>query len=146
MSATPTDATLARILCCGPLCGRPNAAEHGDCAAADYGAKKLAALRAAGFEPVDAAELLAFRATKGHAIERAEEVETLHTIADRLARALRPGVAAREAQRRYFKDRSRDNLIASKLAEGAFDQAAAAILADFFVGTFGQAPEGQGGT
>ncbi len=142
MSHTPADATLARILCCGPFCrGR---GITGACAADTSGANKLAALRAAGFEPVNAAELLAFRATKGHAVERAEEVETLHAIADRLARTLRLGVAAREAQRRYFKDRSRENLIASKLAESAFDKAAAAILAERFVGTLDQAPEGQG--
>lgn len=143
MSDTP-DTTLARILCCGPLCGRPNPAEHGACASADYGAKRLAALRAAGFELVDAEEMLAFRATKGHAVEQSEEVETLHAIAHRLARALRLAVAAREAQRRYFKDRSRDHLVASKQAESAFDLAAAAILAEPFVATLGRDQERQG--
>lgn len=33
------------------------------------------------------------------------------------------GEAMRDAQRAYFKDRSRDNLIASKQAETAFDKA-----------------------
>ena len=50
--APTTDATLARILCCGPLCGRPDPAQHGPCAAATYGGKRLAALRAAGFNVV----------------------------------------------------------------------------------------------
>jgi phage FluMu protein Com len=36
-------------------------------------------------------------------------------------------VAAREAQKAYFKDRSRDNLIASKQAEAALDKMLAAI-------------------
>lgn len=85
---TPTDATLAHILGCHPFCGDPNPAEHGGCAAAECGAKRLAALRAAGFEPVDAAELLAFRATKGHAVEQAQEVETLRVENERLREAL----------------------------------------------------------
>lgn len=47
---------------------------------------------------------------------------------ERLREALRQGVAMRAAQRAYFADRSRENLIASKEAEKAFDVAARAAL------------------
>lgn len=43
--------------------------------------------------------------------------------------AVRLGRAMRAAQAAYFKDRSRENLIASKQAEAAFDKAAAAVIA-----------------
>ncbi len=55
--------------------------------------------------------------------EAAEEIE-------RLREALRRGVAMRAAQRAYFADRSRENLIASKEAEKAFDAAARAALGE----------------
>lgn len=41
---------------------------------------------------------------------------------------LERGVAMRAAQNRYFRDRSQPNLLASKAAEAAFDQAAKAAL------------------
>jgi hypothetical protein len=47
---------------------------------------------------------------------------------ERLREALRQGVAMRAAQKAYFADRSRENLIASKEAERAFDIAARAAL------------------
>lgn len=50
------------------------------------------------------------------------------TEIERLREALRQGVAMRAAQRAYFADRSRENLIASKEAEKAFDVAARAAL------------------
>jgi hypothetical protein len=43
---------------------------------------------------------------------------------ERLEAALRLGVDMREKQKTYFKDRSKENLIASKQAETAFDRAA----------------------
>lgn len=46
--ATP----IERALCCGPVCLRPDPARHGPCAAATWGASRLAALRAAGFDVV----------------------------------------------------------------------------------------------
>jgi hypothetical protein len=52
------------------------------------------------------------------------------TMAPRCAEAddlVQAAVAAREAQKAYFKDRSRDNLIASKQAEAALDKMLAAI-------------------
>lgn len=49
--------------------------------------------------------------------EAAKEIDRLHSIV-----AL--GVEMRAAQARYFKDRSKENLIASKQAETAFDKAA----------------------
>lgn len=52
---------------------------------------------------------------------RRDAVEPLHA-------ALRLGAAMRAAQRAYFADRSRDNLIASKQAEAAFDVAAKALM------------------
>ncbi len=150
MSNTRDDATLARILCCGPLCGRPNPAEHGACAAAEYGARRLAALRAAGFDIADAAELLAFRARKGHAVEQAGEAEESRRQADMywrvakmLGAALELGITAREAQKRYFKHRTRENLIASKEAERAFDLAAPLALPSAF---YTSGSEGQGST
>ena len=48
----------------------------------------------------------------------------------RLEEALRLGLAMREAQARYFKERSRESLIASKAAERAFDDTAKAVLAE----------------
>ena len=51
----------------------------------------------------------------------------IDTAADRieaLEAALRLGVDMREKQKTYFKDRSKENLIASKQAETAFDRAA----------------------
>lgn len=53
----------------------------------------------------------------------------LTAAADDLLAAVEAGVAMRAAQARYFRDRSRDNLIASKVAERAFDQAASAAIA-----------------
>ncbi len=53
--------------------------------------------------------------------------EAMHNAADRieaLEAALRLGVDMREKQKTYFKDRSKENLIASKQAETAFDRAA----------------------
>lgn len=44
--------------------------------------------------------------------------------------ALKLAVAMREAQRRYFQNRTRENLIASKDAEKAFDRAAGAQAQD----------------
>jgi len=52
---------------------------------------------------------------------------TAQEAADRieaLEKALRLGVDMREKQKTYFKDRSKENLIASKQAETAFDRAA----------------------
>jgi hypothetical protein len=43
---------------------------------------------------------------------------------EQLEAALRLGVDMRHAQVTYFKDRSKENLIASKQAEAAFDRAA----------------------
>jgi len=51
----------------------------------------------------------------------------IDTAADRieaLEAALRLGVDMREKQKTYCKDRSKENLIASKQAETAFDRAA----------------------
>jgi hypothetical protein len=45
-----------------------------------------------------------------------------------LERALRLGVVARQAQSTYFRNRTRENLIASKQAEKAFDDAARDLL------------------
>ncbi len=93
----------AELLCChGAPCGQmPGAARIAN----TYGARKLAALCEAGYAVMPAAELVALR------------------------EAVALGTAARQAQSRYFRDRSRDNLIASKEAERRFDQAAAAIAA-----------------
>jgi hypothetical protein len=41
-----------------------------------------------------------------------------------LEAALRLGIDMRDKQKAYFKDRSKENLIASKQAEAAFDRAA----------------------
>jgi hypothetical protein len=49
--------------------------------------------------------------------EAADRIEALEA-------ALRLGVDMREKQKTYFKDRSKENLIASKQAETAFDRAA----------------------
>ena len=57
---------------------------------------------------------------KAVAYVRADLVERLHA-------ALRLGAAMRAAQRAYFAERSRDNLIASKQAEAAFDAATQAL-------------------
>jgi len=56
--------------------------------------------------------------------DRIEELEAKLAQQDALVQA---AVAAREAQKVYFKDRSRDNLIASKQAEAALDKMLAAI-------------------
>ncbi|WP_445505044.1 hypothetical protein [Microvirga sp. G4-2] len=48
--------------------------------------------------------------------------------AGRLEAAVRLGVAMRQAQAAYFKDRTRENLIASKVAEKEFDTAARVAL------------------
>ncbi len=56
-----------------------------------------------------------------------EPGRTAEQAADRieaLEAALRLGVDMREKQKTYFKDRSKENLIASKQAETAFDRAA----------------------
>jgi len=56
-----------------------------------------------------------------------EPGRTAEQAADRieaLEKALRLGVDMREKQKTYFKDRSKENLIASKQAETAFDRAA----------------------
>jgi len=52
--------------------------------------------------------------TAEQATDRIEELEAV----------LRLGVDMREKQKTYFKDRSKENLIASKQAETAFDRAA----------------------
>ncbi len=52
--------------------------------------------------------------TAEQAADRIEELEAV----------LRLGVDMREKQKTYFKDRSKENLIASKQAETAFDRAA----------------------
>jgi hypothetical protein len=55
------------------------------------------------------------------------DYEVIDAAADRieaLEAALRLGVDMREKQKTYFKDRSKENLIASKQAETAFDRAA----------------------
>jgi hypothetical protein len=57
-----------------------------------------------------------------------DEIKKLRADNERLREALRQGVAMRAAQRAYFADRSRENLIASKEAERAFDAAARAAL------------------
>jgi len=49
--------------------------------------------------------------------EAADRIEALEA-------ALRLGIDMREKQKAYFKDRSKENLIASKQAESAFDRAA----------------------
>jgi len=49
--------------------------------------------------------------------EAADRIEQLES-------ALRLGIDMREKQKAYFKDRSKENLIASKQAESAFDRAA----------------------
>ena len=58
------------------------------------------------------------------AADRIEELEAKLAQQDDLVQA---AVAVREAQKAYFKDRSRDNLIASKQAEAALDKMLAAI-------------------
>lgn len=55
--------------------------------------------------------------------EAADEIERLREV-------LRQGVTMRAAQRAYFADRSRENLIASKEREKAFDVAARAALGE----------------
>lgn len=45
-------------------------------------------------------------------------------------RALRLGVDMREKQKAYFKDRSKENLVASKQAESSFDRAASLALGE----------------
>lgn len=52
------------------------------------------------------------------------QIERLHEENERLQAALSLGVAMRAKQKIYFKDRSRENLIASKEAECVFDRAA----------------------
>ena len=49
---------------------------------------------------------------------------------ERLREVVRQGIAMRAAQKAYFADRSRENLIASKEAERAFDVAARAVLGE----------------
>jgi hypothetical protein len=58
------------------------------------------------------------------------EGKVMTDIVERLREVVRQGVAMRAAQRAYFKDRSRENLIASKEAEKAFDAAARAALGE----------------
>lgn len=60
--------------------------------------------------------------------ERAEIERT--TRMTKLESTVRIGVDMRAKQTAYFKDRSRDNLIASKQAESAFDTAAREALRD----------------
>lgn len=48
----------------------------------------------------------------------------------RLREVVRQGMTMRAAQKAYFADRSRENLIASKEAEKAFDVAARAALGE----------------
>ena len=50
------------------------------------------------------------------AADRIEELEA------KLAKAVEFSIAARSAQKTYFKDRSKDNLIASKQAEASLDK------------------------
>ena len=63
--------------------------------------------------------------------QRAWLLETQKNIAEeKLAQQddlVQAAVATREAQKAYFKDRSRDNLIASKQAEAALDKMLAVI-------------------
>lgn len=49
-------------------------------------------------------------------------------------KALELGVSMRQAQKHYFKNRTQENLIASKQAEKAFDDAASAALAAMSLG------------
>ena len=58
------------------------------------------------------------------AADRIKELEAKLAQQDDLVQA---AFAVREAQKAYFKDRSRDNLIASKQAEAALDKMLAAI-------------------
>jgi len=78
----------------------------------------------------------------GREIERLREDLRLAVLADsqyaktmeadneRLREVVRQGVTMRTAQRAYFADRSRENLIASKEAERAFDAAARTALGE----------------
>ena len=59
-----------------------------------------------------------------HSVEHREAADEI----ERLREALQQGVAMRAAQKTYFADRSRENLIASKEAERSFDAAARAAL------------------
>ena len=73
--------------------------------------------------------------TLGGAIAEAQNEQTAQEIAkrcdvfDEVTAALDAGLRMREAQARYFQDRRRENLIASKEAEREFDQVARAALA-----------------
>lgn len=60
----------------------------------------------------------------------AEEIERLNTDNARLREALQLGMKMRAAQRAYFSDRNRSNLIASKQAEEEFDANVRAALAE----------------
>jgi hypothetical protein len=59
-----------------------------------------------------------------------DEVPALNTRILQLETALAIGVDMRAKQRRYFKDRTQENLAASKQAEKAFDNAARQALGD----------------
>lgn len=50
--AADTTPSIERAMCCGATCLRPDPARHGPCAATTWGARRLAALRAAGFDVV----------------------------------------------------------------------------------------------
>ncbi|WP_276200345.1 hypothetical protein [Chelatococcus sp. XZ-Ab1] len=65
----------------------------------------------------------------GEKTPAAEANARLIAAAPEMYEALVAGVAMREAQAAYFLDRSRENLIASKEAERAFDKLARAALA-----------------
>lgn len=54
-------------------------------------------------------------------------VEAAEARGARLLQVVRLGVAARQAQRAYFFSRLREDLIASKAAEQAFDDAVQAV-------------------
>lgn len=55
-------------------------------------------------------------------------IERLERQNECLRHAVDLGVKMRKAQAAYFKDRSQDNLIASKVAEADFDKAAKAAI------------------
>jgi hypothetical protein len=59
--------------------------------------------------------------------ERLDHIAALEAKLAQQDDLVQAAVAAREAQKAYFKDRSRDNLIASKQAEAALDKMLAAI-------------------
>lgn len=66
-----------------------------------------------------------------HADAEAElrsELARLDALIDDLRACIRAGAEMRDAQRRYFRNRTQTNLIASKTAEAAFDRLAPTLL------------------